>query len=287
MNTTEIRITENLSVGGESGLFVIAGPCVIESEKLVMETASALADVASRDSIPLIFKSSFDKANRSSMSSFRGPGMPAGLEILSKVKTGFGLPILSDIHDPDQAVPAAAVLDVIQIPAFLCRQTDLLAAAAATGRTVNVKKGQFMAPWDMKNVVRKIESFGGRRIMLTDRGTTFGYNNLVADMRSIPIMQGFGYPVVFDATHSAQLPGGLGGRSGGMREMIPTLALAAVAAGCDGIFLEVHPRPDEALCDAENSLPLSGFRDLALRLLDVHRAVADRGADPRRGRAPE
>ncbi len=272
METASVRIDDKLTVGGGSGFFLIAGPCVIESEDLTLKIAEHLARLSAEDSMPVIFKASFDKANRSSAASFRGPGMASGLRILARVKAASGLPVLSDIHEVSQASPAADVLDVLQIPAFLCRQTDLLAAAAATGKAVNVKKGQFMAPWDMKNPVRKIEAAGNRRIILTERGTTFGYNNLVADMRSIPILKSIGYPVVFDATHSAQLPGGEKDRSGGMRDMIPTLALAAAAAGCDGVFMEVHPRPDEALCDSGNTYPLSGLRDLALRLRDVRAA---------------
>ncbi|MFW6235434.1 MAG: 3-deoxy-8-phosphooctulonate synthase [Desulfovibrionales bacterium] len=246
-----------------TGPFIIAGPCALESRDVALATADVLASVAERLSIPLIFKSSFDKANRTSLTSFRGPGMEQGLTWLEEVKKKTGLPVVTDIHTPEQATFVAEVADVIQIPAFLCRQTDLLAAAARTGRVVNVKKGQFLAPWDMHNVVTKLTEAGGEQIWLTERGASFGYNNLVVDMRSIAIMKGLGHPVVFDATHSVQLPGGGGTASGGNREYVPLLARAAVAAGCSGVFMEVHPDPDRALCDGPNSWPL----DLAEALL--------------------
>ncbi|MFP4071070.1 MAG: 3-deoxy-8-phosphooctulonate synthase [Desulfovibrionales bacterium] len=246
-----------------TGPFIIAGPCALESRDVALATADVLASVAERLSIPLIFKSSFDKANRTSLTSFRGPGMEQGLTWLEEVKKKTGLPVVTDIHTPEQASFVAEVADVIQIPAFLCRQTDLLAAAARTGRVVNVKKGQFLAPWDMHNVVTKLTEAGGEQIWLTERGASFGYNNLVVDMRSIAIMKGLGHPVVFDATHSVQLPGGGGTVSGGNREYVPLLARAAVAAGCSGVFMEVHPDPDRALCDGPNSWPL----DLAEALL--------------------
>ena len=236
--------------------FVLAGPCVLESFDLALETARAVADAAEKNGLFAVFKSSWDKANRTSLSGFRGPGLSKGLDWLSRIKAATDLPIVTDIHEPAQAAATAEVADILQIPAFLCRQTALLLAAGATGRVINVKKGQFVAPWDMKPVKDKIASTGNRNILLTERGASFGYNNLVADFRSIPIMQGFGVPVIFDATHSVQLPGGQGTCSGGQREFVPHLARAAIAAGADGIFLECHPDPDKALCDGSNSWPL-------------------------------
>jgi len=259
------------TLGGE-GLFLIAGPCVIESQELCLEVAGRLAEASRRLDLPLIFKASFDKANRTSLDSFRGPGLEAGLKILARVKAETGLPVLSDIHAPEQAAPAAEVLDVIQIPAFLSRQTDLLRAAAETGKPVNVKKGQFLAPEDMVQVAAKLRAAGGGQIILTERGSFFGYHNLVVDMRSLVIMGRLGHPVVFDATHSVQRPSGLGACSGGDREMIAPLARAAVAVGVDGVFMEVHPRPEEALCDGPNSWPLDRFEALAARLKDIARA---------------
>ena len=246
----------HLSFLNEKAFFIIAGPCVIEDESLTLGTAKALSIISRNSAIPLIFKSSFDKANRTSIGSFRGPGLAKGLKILDQVKKETGLPILSDIHSPDQAAPAAEVLDILQIPAFLVRQTDLLISAARTGKPVNLKKGQFLAPWDMESAINKLKESNAADIILTERGTTFGYNNLVVDMRSIPLMKRMGYPVVFDATHSVQLPGGKGNCSDGQREFVFDLAKAAVAAGADGIFMEVHPSPDKALCDAANSIPL-------------------------------
>jgi len=236
--------------------FVIAGPCVLESLDLALEVASRLAKIAAGRSLTVIFKSSFDKANRSSLTSFRGPGLEQGLEWLNQIKERTGLPVVTDIHEPRQAEIVARVADVLQIPAFLCRQTDLLTAAGETGRIVNVKKGQFLAPWDMRPVVEKLHASGNKRIWLTERGASFGYNNLVVDYRSIPIMSELGHPVVFDATHSVQLPGGKGHASDGQRRFVPVLARAAAAAGCQGVFLEVHPRPEQALCDGPNSWPL-------------------------------
>lgn len=253
--------------------FVIAGPCVLESLDLALETASRLAEMAAQRTLTLVFKSSFDKANRSSLESFRGPGLERGLEWLALVKERTGLPVITDIHEPRQAKIAARVADVLQIPAFLCRQTDLLVAAGETGRIVNVKKGQFLAPWDMRPVVAKLRSTGNGKIWLTERGASFGYNNLVVDYRSIPILSDFGHPVVFDATHSVQMPGGLGHASGGQRHFVPALARAAVAAGCQGVFLEVHPRPDEALCDGPNSWPLDKFSPLLDDLLRIWSAT--------------
>lgn len=249
--------------------FVIAGPCVLESEDVALAVAEELAAMSARLDVPILFKSSFDKANRTSVTSFRGPGLAKGLEWLSKVRRLTGLSVLTDIHHPEQAELAAEVADVIQIPAFLCRQTDLLRAAAKTRAVVNVKKGQFLAPWDMRNVVGKLTESGCEHIWLTERGASFGYNNLVVDFRSLPIMQGLGHPVVFDATHSVQLPGGLGGASGGQREHVPTLARAAAAAGASGVFLEVHPEPDKALCDGPNSWPLEKLEALLKELLAI------------------
>ena len=259
---------------GEGSLGIIAGPCVIESRDHALKMANAIGEISVKVDLPVIYKSSFDKANRTSMSSFRGLGIDEGLSILSDVKSETGLPIITDIHDASQAGIVAGVVDVLQIPAFLCRQTDLLVAAAKTGKPVNVKKGQFLAPWDMKNVVTKLEEAGCNTILLTDRGTQFGYNNLVADMRAIPLMQKFGYPVIFDATHSAQLPGGDGLTTAGMREMIPTLAKSAVAAGCIGIFMEVHDSVIEAKSDATTQWPLDKFESLLLKLQSIREAVS-------------
>ncbi|MBI3811142.1 MAG: 3-deoxy-8-phosphooctulonate synthase [Nitrospirae bacterium] len=263
----------HFTIGKDRGLFLIAGPCVIETEKMMIETARQLKKIATDLSIPLIFKSSYDKANRSSGQSFRGPGLVKGLKILRKIKEEFELPVLSDIHTEAEAEAAAEVLDILQIPAFLCRQTDLLIAAAKTGRAVNVKKGQFMAPWEMGNAVEKIESAGNQKILLTERGASFGYNNLVSDMRAIPIMQRFGYPVVFDATHSVQLPGAAGKSSSGQREFVAPLARAAVAAGCDGLFMEVHPDPDHAPSDGPNMVPLKDLPELLKQLKRIYEAV--------------
>lgn len=262
-------IVGNLKIGGENPLFLIAGPCVIENEKLVLSTAEEIKQICLKLNIPFIFKSSYDKANRSSVKSFRGMGMEEGLKILKKVRESVGIPILSDVHSEKEIKDIAEVVDIIQIPAFLCRQTDLILQVSQTGKPVNVKKGQFMAPWDMKNVVEKIESTGNKNILLTERGTSFGYNNLVVDMKSFPVMREFGYPVVFDATHSVQLPGGMGESSGGLREFIPCLARAAVACGCDGIFLEVHPEPEKALCDGPNMLPLRELEGLLEKLKQI------------------
>jgi 2-dehydro-3-deoxyphosphooctonate aldolase (KDO 8-P synthase) len=253
--------------------FVIAGPCVLESRELALEVASFLAGLARELDLTIVFKSSYDKANRTSIASYRGPGLEPGLSWLAEVKELTGLPVITDIHSPEQASLVAEVADILQIPAFLCRQTDLLVAAARTGRVVNVKKGQFLAPWDMANVASKLREAGNGRIWLTERGSTFGYNNLVVDYRSIPIMRGLDCPVVFDATHSVQLPGGKGSSSGGSREHVPVLARAAVAAGCDGLFLEVHPNPDQALCDGPNSWPLDKLGELLTECLAIWRIV--------------
>jgi 2-dehydro-3-deoxyphosphooctonate aldolase (KDO 8-P synthase) len=247
---------KKFSLGQGHPLVVMSGPCVIEDEDHTLRTAEALKMIFSKFNINLIFKSSYDKANRSSYASFRGPGLEEGLRILEKVKHQLDLPVLTDVHSPEEAIAAGNVCDLIQIPAFLCRQTDLITAAAKTGIPVTVKKGQFMAPWDMMNVVEKIRSAGNHNIILTDRGTTFGYNNLVCDMRAIPIMQSFGVPVCFDATHAVQLPGGLGNASGGQREYIPMLAKAALAAGANSLFMEAHPNPKEAKSDASSVLDI-------------------------------
>lgn len=241
---------------GENKLTIMAGPCAIESQSILDETAEELKKICKKLDINYVFKSSFDKANRSSIDSFRGPGMEKGLEMLAEVKSKYDLPIVTDIHTPDQAEPVAKVADILQIPAFLCRQTDLLVAAAKTGKIVNIKKGQFLAPQQMKPLVKKVEDSGNNRIMLTDRGTTFGYNNLVTDFRSIPIMKECGYPVVFDATHSVQMPGSNGTSTGGDRRYVPLLAKSAMAAGADVLFFEIHPNPEKALCDGPNMLYL-------------------------------
>ena len=262
---------KNVTFGGNT-LGLIAGPCVIESRSHSLKMANAIQEISQKVGIPFIFKTSFDKANRSTFSSYRGPGLDEGLSILSDVKNQTGLPILTDIHEASQANSVADVVDVLQIPAFLCRQTDILVVAAKTGKPVNVKKGQYLSPWDMKNVVQKLEISGCKTILLTDRGTQFGYNNLVADMRAIPIMQELNHPVIFDATHSAQLPGG-GTTTGGMRDMIPTLAKSAVAAGCDGIFMEVHDNVHEAKSDASTQWPLDKLESLLLELKAIREAI--------------
>jgi len=255
---------------------MIAGPCVIEDAALTLEIAQALKEYAAELSLPLIFKASYDKANRTALASFRGPGLEKGLAILARVKEEVGLPVLSDVHRISEVAPAAKILDVLQIPAFLCRQTDLVVAAAATGKPVNIKKGQFLAPWDMAPVVEKTRSTGNTQIFLTERGTSFGYNNLVVDMRSLAILRGLGCPVVLDATHSVQLPGSQGSCSGGQREFVPLLARAAVAAGVDGVFLEVHPNPDQARCDGPNSLPLKDVLPLWRTLKALHTLIQER-----------
>lgn len=254
-------------------LTLIAGPCVIEREKLCARVAAFLKKATAQLPITFVFKASFDKANRSSSASFRGPGIDEGLAVLKKIRDDFDVPVLTDVHTEEQVRAAAEVVDVLQIPAFLCRQTDLIEAAARSGKIVNIKKGQFLAPHDMANVVKKARSAGGEKIMVTERGTTFGYNNLVADMRGIPIMKNFGCPVIFDATHSVQLPGGAGDRSAGQREFGPVLARAAVAAGCDGLFIETHPDPDSALSDGPNMIPLREMPKLLLTLLAIKKIV--------------
>jgi 2-dehydro-3-deoxyphosphooctonate aldolase (KDO 8-P synthase) len=262
-------------VVGNGDLVMIAGPCVIESADTTLGIARTLKGYARELSLPFIFKASYDKANRTSLSSFRGPGLKEGLEILARVKNEVGLPVLSDVHQVTDVAPAAEVLDILQIPAFLCRQTDLLIAAAATDKVINIKKGQFMSPWDMGPVVEKVISTGNSRVLLTERGAVFGYNNLVVDFRSLSIMRSLGCPVVLDVTHSVQLPGGQGTCSGGQREHIPLLARAGVAAGVDALFMEVHPDPDAALCDGPNSLPLAEVLPLWRKLVALHRLVRE------------
>jgi len=271
--TKEICI-DRIKIGAGRPLVLIAGPCVIESEAATLRHAERLLTICNGLSMPLIFKASYDKANRTSIGSFRGPGLKEGLAILAKVKESLGLPVLSDIHSIEQVGPAAEVLDVIQIPAFLCRQTDLLIAAAKSGRVINVKKGQFLAPWDMRNVAGKLAAAGNENIILTERGASFGYNNLVVDMRSFPVMRSTGYPVVFDATHSVQLPGGQGDSSGGQREFVEYLSRAAVATGIDGIFMEVHEDPEKALCDGPNSIQLSELPALLKKLKAIDALVS-------------
>jgi 3-deoxy-8-phosphooctulonate synthase len=263
----------NITIGGKNPLALIAGPCVLESAARASMIGREIKAIADRLGIPYIFKASYDKANRSSYSSFRGPGLTEGLALLAGIKADLKVPVLSDIHCATQVEPAAAVLDVLQIPAFLCRQTDLVYAAAMTGKAVNVKKGQFLAPNDMKNVIQKIREAGNENILLTERGATFGYNNLVVDMRSLPIMRSFGYPVVFDATHSVQLPGGAGTTSSGQREYVPFLARAAVATGVDALFMEVHDNPAEALSDGPNMLYLEQLAPLLEDLLAIDAIV--------------
>ena len=277
LGTREIALGP-LRLGGGNGLFLIAGPCVIESEAHACAMAEKIARIAGDCGVPYIFKASYDKANRSSLKSFRGPGVKEGLRILGKIKKDFGVPVLTDIHESGQAGAAAEVCDVLQIPAFLSRQTDLLVAAAKTGRIINVKKAQFLSPWDMSNVVEKIASAGNEKIILTERGASFGYNNLVVDMRAFPVMRKFGYPVVYDVTHSLQLPGGEGKTSGGQPEFIETLARAGVAAGVDGIFLETHDNPGAALSDGANALPLAQLASLLARAKQVAELVRSWGA---------
>ena len=273
MDSTREIVVGSLRLGGGHPLFLIAGPCVIENEVHARKMAEQVARVAADAGMPFIFKASYDKANRSSAKGFRGPGLKEGLRILAKIKAELKLPILTDIHDASQAAEAAAVCDVLQIPAFLSRQTDLLVAAAKTGRVVNVKKGQFLSPWDMTNVVEKIAHTGNTNIVVTERGASFGYQNLVVDMRAFPILRKLGYPVVFDVTHSVQLPGGQGHASGGQPEFIEPLARAGVAAGVDGIFLETHDNPGAALSDGANALPLPQLAGLLARLKELSSVI--------------
>jgi 2-dehydro-3-deoxyphosphooctonate aldolase (KDO 8-P synthase) len=273
MTTTREIALGSLRLGGDNPLFLIAGPCVIESEAHARSMAERVAKIASDAGVPYVFKASYDKANRSSVKAFRGPGLSEGLRILSKIKSDLHLPILTDIHDASQAAPAAEVVDILQIPAFLSRQTDLLIAAAKTGRVVNVKKAQFLSPWDMGNVAEKIAAAGNQKIILTERGASFGYNNLVVDMRTFPVLAKFGYPVVYDVTDSVQLPGGQGHASGGQPEFIEPLARAGVATGVDGIFLETHDNPAAALSDGPNALPLAQLPQVLARLKELSTLV--------------
>jgi len=269
----QTQITDELTIGDRCPLALIGGPCVIESADFTLKMATGIKKICDRLKIPFVFKSSFDKANRTSINSFRGYPIEEGMAILQRVKEEIGVPVLTDIHLPEQAIIAAEVVDIIQIPAFLCRQTDLLVAAAATGKTINVKKGQFLAPWDMKNVVAKLETSGSNRIMLTERGTSFGYNNLVVDFRSLPQMRALGYPIVFDATHSVQMPGGQGDKSGGQREFVPYLARAAAAIGIDALFMEIHENPDRALSDGPNMIPLTQLEKILRDILRVRHSL--------------
>jgi 2-dehydro-3-deoxyphosphooctonate aldolase (KDO 8-P synthase) len=262
-------------VGPDQPLLLLAGPCVLESGELAWDIAREMKAICARLGISYVFKASFDKANRTSLDSFRGPGLENGLRQLGRIRAEVGVPVVSDVHESGQVEMAADLLDIIQIPAFLCRQTDLLVAAARSGATVNLKKGQFVAPWDMQHAVGKIRAAGCERLLLTERGVSFGYNNLVVDIRSLPILRGFGCPVIFDATHSVQLPGGAGASSGGQREFVPILARAAMATGIDGLFMEVHPDPDKALCDGPNSWPLDQVEPLLRQLLAIRSAAGE------------
>ena len=270
--TRKIQV-RNIGIGSNKPFVLIAGPCVIESEAATLEAAARLKKITTDLGIPFIFKSSYDKANRSSIKSFRGPGLKEGLRILGRVAKELALPLLSDVHRFEEIGPAAEVLDVIQIPAFLCRQTDFVVAVARTGRVVNIKKGQFLAPWDIKNIVEKATSTGNQNIIITERGVSFGYNNLVADMRSLPIIRGFGYPVMFDATHAVQLPGAGGVASSGDRQFVPHLARAAAAVGIDALFMEVHDCPDKALCDGPNMLSLEELPGLLEQVRNIDRII--------------
>jgi 2-dehydro-3-deoxyphosphooctonate aldolase (KDO 8-P synthase) len=272
MPTRLIKIG-NVAIGADGPLAVIAGPCVIESKESALRHAAALKERADRVGVPYIFKASYDKANRSSADSFRGLGLDQGLAILAEVKAKIGVPVLTDVHESAQVAAVKEVADILQIPAFLCRQTDFVAAVAQSGRVVNVKKGQFLAPWDMRNVIDKILSTGNQQILVTERGASFGYNNLVSDMRSLVVMREMGYPVVFDATHSLQLPGGLGNASGGERKYSPALARAGVATGIDALFMEVHENPDQALSDGPNSLALENFEALLRKVKEIDALV--------------
>ncbi len=267
-----VRIHDTIEVGPGRPFLLIAGPCVLESEEMAVLVATTLAEVSARLGLSYVFKASFDKANRTSLNAFRGPGLLRGMEIFQKIKA-MGIPVVSDVHDVAQVNDVSDTLDLIQIPAFLCRQTDLLVAAARTGKAISLKKGQFMSPWDMEYAVKKIKESGNANLLLLERGASFGYNNLVVDMRSFPVLRSLGCPVIYDATHSVQLPGGAGGSSDGQRQFIPPLARAAVACGIDGIFMEVHPDPDQALCDGPNSMPLDQVEPLLAQLLAIHQVV--------------
>jgi len=264
----------DIVIGDNNLPLIIAGPCVIENEDTTFYTAEKLKEICTSLGLPLIFKSSYDKANRTSVSSFRGPGIDKGLRILSDVKSKFGIPVITDVHSPEEAKTASQVADILQLPAFLCRQTDLILAASNTGKPVNIKKGQFLAPWDIENTIEKFVSTGNRDLLLTERGTSFGYNNLVVDFRSLPIMRSFGYPVIFDVTHSLQLPGGQGTSSGGQRVFAAPFSRAAVAVGVDGLFMEVHPDPEKALCDGPNMIPLAEVAGILRTIKDIHNIVS-------------
>lgn len=263
----------NVKLGGKLPFVLIAGPCVIENEKITRSIAQSIKDITDRVKVPFIFKASYDKANRTSIDSFRGPGLEGGMKILRRIKKDFNLPVLSDVHSVEEIDMAADVLDVLQIPAFLCRQTDLLVKAGKSKRVVNIKKGQFLSPYDINQAIKKIESTGNKRILLTERGSSFGYNNLVSDFRSIPIMQETGYPVVFDATHSVQQPGGLGNKTGGKSEFIPLLAKCSIVAGANAVFMEVHPNPQKALSDGPNMLNLKSLENLLKLLKQIDQVV--------------
>lgn len=270
--TREIGIGD-IRIGGDNPLCIIGGPCVIENPDLVFHTAEKLKGICVNLGLPFLFKSSYDKANRTSLSSFRGPGLDMGLRILSDLKSRLNLPVISDVHSVEEVKPASEVLDAIQIPAFLCRQTDLILAASNTGKPVNIKKGQFLAPWDVRNIIDKFTSTGNQDVFITERGSSFGYNNLVVDFRAFPVMRSFGHPVIFDVTHSLQLPGGMGKSSGGQREFAGPLARAAVSVGVDGLFMEVHPDPDKALCDGPNMMGLDAIANLLLTCRNLHKMV--------------
>lgn len=277
--TREIKIADT-KLGSNNPLYIIAGPCVIENADVVFHTAEKLKEICNKIGLPLLFKSSYDKGNRTSLSSFRGTGLEKGLRILSDVRSKFSLPVISDIHSIEEVKPASEVLDALQIPAFLCRQTDLILAASNTGKPVNVKKGPFLAPWDVQNIIDKFISTGNQNIFITERGTSFGYNNLIVDFRGFPIMRSFGHPVIFDATHSLQLPGGMGKSSGGQREFAEPLAKAAVAVGIDGLFMEVHPEPDTALCDGPNMIKLDEVKTLLNVVKAINELVKDKHRSP-------
>jgi 2-dehydro-3-deoxyphosphooctonate aldolase (KDO 8-P synthase) len=277
--TKEIQIG-GTRFGGKNPLLIIAGPCAIESQEVAFYTAGKLKEMCNALNLPLLFKSSYDKANRTSLSSFRGPGLEKGLQILADVRSKFDIPVISDVHSVDELNAAADTIDAIQIPAFLCRQTDLVLAASKTGKPVNIKKGQFLAPWDVKNIIDKFISTGNQNLFITERGTSFGYNNLVVDFRGIPIMRTFGYPVIFDVTHSLQLPGGKGKSSGGQREYAEPLARAAVAVGVDGLFIEVHPNPDKALCDGPNMIRLDEVKKLLTTVKALDELIKSPAVNP-------
>lgn len=269
---------KNITIGDKNKLVLIAGPCVIESESATLSIANRIKEVSSKYGVSFIFKSSFDKANRMSLESFRGPGIKKGLDVLNKVKSKVGVSVLSDVHCAKDIAEAAKVLDIIQIPAFLSRQTDIVVAAAKTGKVVNIKKGQFLAPWDILPIIKKVESTGNKKIIITERGVSFGYNNLVTDFRALEIIRQFGYPVIYDATHSIQIPGGKGSSSGGERQFVEGLSRAAVAFGCDGLFLEVHTEPDKALCDGPNMIDLKGLDKLLAQAVKIRKVLGERNA---------